>query len=410
MLNQGLRNMLRKVHGEIGVRFVIDEAHCILECNHYRPEWGKLGFLKEFFPSTSILLLTATCFQDDVEIICQNLNINSVNFNVIRSSCFSRPEIEYEVKKKSTREKNLIEITKIIDKISDGQCIIYCSSPGMCNEILPLLRDKLKETAIGAYHGGLESSERDHVMLQWKSQHLKVMIATNAFGLGVNSPNVRSVIHYTFPSSIRGRESDFINNESIERTQYLNKGQEKIFEMVTYCESIYECRAQQLAAYHSWQSDSQIPRCTKCDCCKNYFKDLPKSENIKNDVIHLLKVITAVTEFLGMKNQLTSPLDIVHVFAKANNNNIKEKQLGSLPIYNQNYNKTLRRFEDILRLLDKLIVKELVKVRVDLKKANTSTSSIQLTCKVIIKGITENAMEIAKDVSRNCNIKTQCRM
>ncbi|CAB4495434.1 unnamed protein product [Rhizophagus irregularis] len=82
-----------------------------------------------------------------------------------------------------------------------------------------------------------------------------------------------------------------------------------------------------------------------------------------------------------MKNQLTSPLDIVHVFAKANNNNIKEKKLSFLPIYNQNYNKTLRQFEDILRLLDKLIVKELVKVRVDLKKANTSTSSTQLTCK-----------------------------
>ena len=130
--------------------------------------------------------------------------------------------------------------------------------------------------------------------------------------------------------------SDFTNNEStsIERMQYLNKGQKKLFEMVTYCESIYECCVQQLAAYHSWQSDSQIPRCTKCDCCKNYFKDLPKSENIKNDVIHLLKVITAVTEFLEMKNQLTSPLDIVHVFAKASNNNIKEKQLGSLPIYN----------------------------------------------------------------------------
>ncbi|CAB5357155.1 unnamed protein product [Rhizophagus irregularis] len=145
--------------------------------------------------------------------------------------------------------------------------------------------------------------------------------------------------------------SDFINNESIEHTQYLNKGQEKIFEIITYWESIYECH-------------------------------LPKSENIKNDVIHLLKVITAVTEFLGMKNQLTSPLDIVHVFAKANNNNIKEKKLSFLPIYNQNYNKTLRQFEDILRLLDKLIVKELVKVRVDLKKANTSTSSTQLTCKV----------------------------
>ncbi|GET57155.1 P-loop containing nucleoside triphosphate hydrolase protein [Rhizophagus irregularis DAOM 181602=DAOM 197198] len=83
-----------------------------------------------------------------------------------------------------------------------------------------------------------------------------------------------------------------------------------------------------------------------------------------------------------MKNQLTSSLDIVHVFAKANNNNIKEKKLSFLLIYNQNYNKTLRQFEDILRLLDKLIVKELVKVRVDLKKANTSTSSTQLTCKV----------------------------
>jgi hypothetical protein len=129
-----------------------------------------------------------------------------------------------------------------------------------------------------------------------------------------------------------------VNNDftSIERMQYLNKRQKKIFEMVMYCESIYKCYAQQLAAYHSWQFDSQISWCIKCDCCKNYFKDLPKSENIKNDVIHLLKVITTVTEFLKMKNQLTSPLDIVHVFAKASNNNIKEKQLGSLPIYNQN--------------------------------------------------------------------------
>ncbi|CAB5216519.1 unnamed protein product, partial [Rhizophagus irregularis] len=406
MLNQGFRNMLRKVHGEIGVRFVIDEAHCILEYNHYRPEWGKLGCLKEFFPSTSILLLTATCSQDDAEVIRQNLNINSVNFNVIRSSCFSRPEIEYIVKKKSTRERNLVEIAKIVNEISDGQCIIYCSSPGICNEILPLLQDKLKGTAIGTYHGGLESFERDQVMLQWKSRLLKVMIATNAFGLGVNSPNIRTVVHYTFPSSISnfiqesgragrdgnpaqsilfysrndiktvytiitgGRESDFDNNEStsLERTQYLNKGQRKIFEMVTYCESIYECRAQQLAAYHSWQSDSKIPRCTKCDCCINYFKDLPKSENIKNDVIHLLKVIIAVTEFLGMRNQLTLPIDIIHVFAKANNNNIKEKQLSSLPIYKQDYNKTLRRFEDISRLLDNLIIKNLVKVRIDLKK------------------------------------------
>ncbi|POG72116.1 P-loop containing nucleoside triphosphate hydrolase protein, partial [Rhizophagus irregularis DAOM 181602=DAOM 197198] len=435
MLNQGFRNMLRKVHGEIGVRFVIDEAHCILEYNHYRPEWRKLGCLKEFFPSTSILLLTATCSQDDAEVIRQNLNINSVNFNVIRSSCFSRPEIEYIVKKKSTSERNLVEIAKIVNEISDGQCIIYCSSPGICNEILPLLQDKLKGTAIGTYHGGLESFERDQVMLQWKSRLLKVMIATNAFGLGVNSPNIRTVVHYTFPSSISnfiqesgragrdgnpaqsilfysrndiktvytiitgGRESDFDNNEStsLERTQYLNKGQRKIFEMVTYCESIYECRAQQLAAYHSWQSDSKIPRCTKCDCCINYFKDLPKSENIKNDVIHLLKVIIAVTEFLGMRNQLTLPIDIIHVFAKANNNNIKEKQLSSLPIYKQDYNKTLRRFEDISRLLDNLIIKNLVKVRIDLKKVNTSTSSTQLSGKVIIEGITENAIEIAQN-------------
>ena len=125
-----------------------------------------------------------------------------MNFNVIRNSDFSRPEIEYVVKKKSTCERNLVEIARIVNEISNGQCIIYCSSPGVCNEILPLLQDKLKETAIGTYHGGLESSKRDQVMLQWKSQLLKVMIATNAFGLGVNSPKVRAVIYYTFPSSI----------------------------------------------------------------------------------------------------------------------------------------------------------------------------------------------------------------
>ena len=161
-----------------------------------------LGCLKETFPSTSILLLTATCSRDDVEIICQTLNIDSANFDVIHSLCFHHPEIEYEVKKKGTRKRNLIEIAEIIKEISNGQYIIYCSSPNMCNEILSLLQDKLKETAIGTYHEGLGSSERDQIMLQWKSQRLKVMIATNAFGLGVNSPNVRAVIHYTFPSSI----------------------------------------------------------------------------------------------------------------------------------------------------------------------------------------------------------------
>lgn len=154
------------------------------------------------FPTTSILLLTATCSQNDVEAIRQNLNINSTNFDVIRSSCLSRPEIEYEVRKKGTRERNLTEIIKIINEINYGQCIIYCSSPGMCNELLLLLQDKLKEIQIGTYHGGLGSAERDQVMLQWKSQVLKVMVATNAFGLEINTPNIRAVIHYTFPYSI----------------------------------------------------------------------------------------------------------------------------------------------------------------------------------------------------------------
>jgi len=131
------------------------------------------------------MMLTATCSKEDANIIINSLNIKPENLNIIRSSSFSRPEI------------------KIIDEIQEGKIIIYCATVKNCEEMLEQLNSRIDtKYNIDTYHGELDSLQKSQTIQKWKNGQIQLMIATNAFGMGINTPDIRLVIHNTFPLSI----------------------------------------------------------------------------------------------------------------------------------------------------------------------------------------------------------------
>jgi superfamily II DNA helicase RecQ len=100
------------------------------------------------------------------------------------------------------KEDLVNNILDIVQSITTGKIIIYCLSPRSCNEIKEHLSSKISESIISVYHGELGGEKKHSTIIDWKNGIFKIMIATNAFGLGVNTPDVRAVIHWTFPLNI----------------------------------------------------------------------------------------------------------------------------------------------------------------------------------------------------------------
>lgn len=94
------------------------------------------------------------------------------------------------------------DILKIINEIEVGKCIIYCASVKGCENLLSELQDKVAKEIIAMYHGELAAKEKSNVLLLWKSGKIKIIVATNAFGMGINVPDVRVVIHSGIPISM----------------------------------------------------------------------------------------------------------------------------------------------------------------------------------------------------------------
>lgn len=170
--------------------------------NFYRKVWKNLDTLKQLFLLSFLMMLVATCSTNEIQKIQSIMNIEVGDLNIVWSSSFVRSEITFEVQTKSSKERTINEICEQIQRIENEHCIIYCASPASCEEVLELIRIKLESISLDIYHGKLESIVRYQSITCWKSGLTQVMVATNAFGLGINMSNVRLVIHYTFPLSL----------------------------------------------------------------------------------------------------------------------------------------------------------------------------------------------------------------
>ncbi len=198
-LNQEfITNFLVDLHQEVGIAsFAIDEAHCVSEWGHdFRPDYRKLSQLREYFPKVPFLGLTATATDRVRQDIINQLDLREPAIHV---ASFNRPNLYYEVRRKSTNPYR--ELLAQV-KQTEGAGIIYCLSRKKVDELThKLTQDGIK---VLPYHAGLDATTRTNNQTSFIRDDVQWMIATVAFGMGINKPDVRSVIHFDLPRNIEG--------------------------------------------------------------------------------------------------------------------------------------------------------------------------------------------------------------
>ena len=304
-------------------RIVIDEAHCISLWGHdFRPSYLKLSNIKKSYPNVPYMALTAsatTKVQKDIKYL-----LGMDDYKTIFNS-FYRPNLHIEVKKKDGNTTN--QIKNVIKNEYKDQCgIIYCLSRKKCEELSRRLNDSGLNTAF--YHAGLENKERKEIQDKWKTNQVKVIIATVAFGMGIDKPDVRFVIHSDLPKSIEGYyqeigragrdgevskclifysyQEKIIMEKMIRGNNQTNSKKEieyqrfqiqKLNEMVEYLNDIVDCRHYRLCNYFG---ENNIYHCGKCDNCTS--NHLIEDTDVTQDALAIVNSILTLNDQATRKN------------------------------------------------------------------------------------------------------------
>jgi len=312
----------------------IDEAHCISAWGHdFRPAYTNLGYLKNRFPSTPIIALTATADKATRKDISDQLNL--INPHIFVAS-FDRKNLSLEVRPALDRVKQIIEFVKTKPKESG---IIYCLSRKTTEE----LTEKLQKKGINAkaYHAGLDSRIRSKTQDDFINDDCQIVCATIAFGMGIDKSNVRWVIHYNLPKNIEGYYQeigragrDGLPSETILFESYgdmiqlqkfaaegLNAEVQlaKLERMKQYADAL-SCRRKILLSYFG---ELVTENCGNCDICKNppaFFDGTILAQKALSAIIRLKE---------------TEPMPVIVDFLRGSKNAyIYEKEYQNLKSYN----------------------------------------------------------------------------
>jgi ATP-dependent DNA helicase RecQ len=286
--------------------YAIDEAHCISEWGHdFRPEYRRIRPIINEIGTAPIIALTATAtpkVQHDIQ-----KNLGMLNASVFKSS-FNRPNLYYEVRPKVNAVK---EIIKYIKSNPGKSGIIYCLSRKKVEEMAEIL--KINGIKALPYHAGMDAATRSENQDKFLMEEVDVIVATIAFGMGIDKPDVRFVIHYDIPKSLEGYyqetgragrdggEGQCITFYSYKDIQKLEKfmqgkpvseqeiGKQLLLETVSYAESSM-CRRKTLLNYFGEEYDEE--NCNSCDNCLH-----PKTQfEGKEELQMVLETVLAVNQ------------------------------------------------------------------------------------------------------------------
>uniref|UniRef100_A0A8C9NFM2 DNA 3'-5' helicase n=1 Tax=Serinus canaria TaxID=9135 RepID=A0A8C9NFM2_SERCA len=314
-------------------RFVIDEAHCVSQWGHdFRQDYKRLNMLRRKFRSVPMMALTATAnprVQKDI------LNQLEMLKPQVFTMSFNRHNLKYDVLPKKPKKvaMDCLEWIKKYHPHDSG--IIYCLSRHECDTTAAILQKE--GLAALAYHAGLTDSNRDLVQQKWVNQEgCQVICATIAFGMGIDKPDVRYVIHASLPKSIEGyyqesgragRDGEmshcllFYSYSDVTRLRRLILMEKdgnshtrqthfnNLYSMVHYCENVVECRRVQLLAYFgetnfnpTFCKDHPEVICDNCSRKKDY-----KSRNVTEDVKGIVRFVREHCAQAGRMNGSRNP-------------------------------------------------------------------------------------------------------
>ncbi|MBK7093758.1 MAG: RecQ family ATP-dependent DNA helicase [Saprospiraceae bacterium] len=300
----------------------VDEAHCISEWGHdFRPEYRRIRtMVDQIDKEIPIIALTATATEKVRTDIVKNLNMKDVSSYI---SSFNRFNLFYEVRPKKTKEQAINNIVKIIKSTHGKSGIVYVQSRKSTEEIAEIL--KVNGIKASPYHAGLDSKTRTRIQDDFLMEEIDVICATIAFGMGIDKPDVRFVIHYDIPKSIEnyyqetgraGRDGleakciafyshdDILKLEKFLRDKPVSEREltvQLMDEIIAYSET-GSCRRKFLLHYFGENIEEE--NCNDmCDNCKN-----PKDRvEAKDDFLLVLKITSELHE----KNMIKSLVDFV---------------------------------------------------------------------------------------------------
>ena len=280
----------------------VDEAHCISEWGHeFRPDYRNLNQLRTFFPEIPIIALTATATKKVKEDIVNQLSLNNPEIFV---SSFNRENLNFLVMKKKNSFDKILELIK--DKKNEP-IIIYCFSRKETEKMSSDLNERGYKAIF--YHAGLDDKTRKRNQELFQKDEVNIIVATIAFGMGIDKSNVRMVIHCTFPKTLEGyyqeigragrdglssdcimfysiadkRKHNFFIDEIKDEKTRINK-KEKLNQMIQYSESLI-CRRKFILDYFGEEFKKE--KCGSCDICleeKELFDATEISKNILSSI------------------------------------------------------------------------------------------------------------------------------
>ena len=322
---------------DLNIKLVaIDEAHCVSMWGHdFRPEYTQLKVFRNSLSEVPFMALTATADKSARQDIEQQLGLKESKLFI---SSFDRKNLSIEVRGQVPKKKKLQEISKFAEGKRGESGIVYCLSRKNTEEVAQYLSEE--GHSVEFYHAGMNPEDRERVQTKFINDDTKIIVATIAFGMGIDKSNVRWVIHYNLPKNLEGYYQEigragrdglpsetrlyYNMRDFVLYSQFADDGanssmqKEKLNRMLQFAEA-KSCRRKILLSYFG---EHLTQNCGNCDVCENPPKDF-------DGTILAQKALSGIAR-MGEKEGITI---LINVLRGSNNAEVHEKNFAQLKTY-----------------------------------------------------------------------------